>query len=656
VLEVLGGEFILRNRKTFSLIAWHPDVTASHVAAIEYADFHYFNFGSSDKAGAVLAVKGVVSDIGNPRLRQREHYSGIEFGAQIQGQVVLERTHFDMFLLRGPTSGGHPAVVESNPTNVRDRDGTITIEYRPQFQPFEIFIQLSGDVRLDGQCIVLFGHIRILFSSNYPYKGVPVAELFHEPNRSKDIKILLTILAEKIVVDGKPCIYLGAGLNHFAHNFARDHIHSAMMMRLSGELREEAALAMVRALLRYVYMPGRPFTPRRLASEMKAGWVHHELFSRAHAWKMLKDQGVEPSFLGWEYLPSYGMLDTSPLLLLFADEVLCGDLSKLAEQEAACLKAVAEYVIESVAPLEQAEITPENLVQLSQFLPRFLNDYDGGLVGDWRDSHSGHCLVPEVASYNVVVLTRLALTRMARKDYFGWGQRADNLVLKLQRLEELFWTELEPAEANEQKDEATERLRLDPSHPWSHTLRFPCLSLGLDGSQVRVANSDVSFLLYYGEPTESELDAILDILIEPFPKGLLTPYGWAIATTAYGSKEHQAILTREKYHGDGVVWIWQFLMLLDGLRIQSRRDLGQALAIKLDLAKNYGITALKRLIAENLIAEELLNWKREDDGQVVAFPFAEPKDGAYFGTTSCPVQLWSLAGALLMSKNFPEAF
>jgi hypothetical protein len=115
-------------------------------------------------------------------------------------------------------------------------------------------------------------------------------------------------------------------------------------------------------------------------------------------------------------------------------------------------------------------------------------------------------------------------------------------------------------------------------------------------------------------------------------------------------------MTRERYHGDGVVWIWQFLMLLEGLRIQGRRDLGQALAIKLDLAKEYGITALKRLITENLIAEELLNWKREENGQIVALPFEEYNQGSYFGTTSCPIQLWSLAGALLMSKNFPEAF
>lgn len=458
------------------------------------------------------------------------------------------------------------------------------------------------------------------------------------------------------MVEGKSCIYLGAGLNHFAHNFARDHIHSAMMMLRSGELRAEAALAMVRALLRYVHMPERPYIPRRLESVMKAGWVHHELFSRAHAWKMLKDQGVEPAFLGWEYLPSYGMLDTSPLLLIFADEVVAGDLSILTEPEVSCLKAVAEYVIESVAPLEDAVITPENMVELSQFLPRFLDEYDNSLVGDWRDSHSGHCLVQGVAAYNVVVLTRLALTRLARQNYFGWGQRSEKLAQALLALEKLFWIEIEIDAANEQKDEATERLGLDTSHPWSHNLRFPCLSLGRDGTQVRVANSDVSFLLYYGEPSESELDAILDLLIEPFPKGLLTPYGWAIATTAYASKEHQAILTRQKYHGDGVVWIWQFLMLLEGLRVQSQRDLSQAVAIKLNLARGYGITALKRLIAENLIAEELLNWTQLEDGRTIALPFAEEREGAYFGTTSCPIQLWSLAGALLMSRNFPEAF
>jgi hypothetical protein len=656
VLEVLGGEFILRNRKTLSLIAWHPDVTAAHVAVLERDEFVYFNYGSSDKAGAVLAVRGIVSDVGNPRLRQHGYYSGIEFSTHIMGQIVLERTHFDLFLLRGPTSGGDPAEIESNPTNVREHNGTLTIEYRPHFQPFEIFIQLSGAVRLEGRNIILNGNVNILFSSNYPYKGVHVAELFHEPNRSRDIKILIAVLAEKIMAEGKPYIYLGAGLNHFAHNFARDHIHSAMMMLRSGELRAEAALAMVQALLRYVHMPERPYTPRRLESVMKAGWVHHELFSRAHAWKMLKDQGVEPTFLGWEYLPSYGMLDTSPLLLLFADEVLGGDLSKLTDSEVACFKAVAEYVIESVAPLEDVEITPENMVELSRFLPRFLNEYDRGLVGDWRDSHSGHCLVQEVAAYNVVVLTRLALSQLARQNYFDYGPRAEKLTRALMTLEKLFWVQIEIDDANEQKDEATERLGLEASHPWSHALRFPCLSLGRDGTQVRVANSDVSFLLYYGEPAESELDAILDLLIEPFPKGLLTPYGWAIATTAYASKEHQAILTRGNYHGDGVVWIWQFLMLLEGLRLQARRDLSQAVAIKLDLAKGYGITALKRLIAENLIAEELLNWTQQDDGKTVALPFAEQRNGAYFGTTSCPIQLWSLAGALLMSKNFPEAF
>lgn len=656
MLEVLGGEFILRNRKTLSLIAWHPDVTAAHVAVVERKEFYYFNYGSSDKAGAVLAVKGHVSDVGNPRLWQHGYYAGIEFSAHIKGKVVLERTHFDMFLLRGPTSGGDPAVVESNPTNVREHDGKITIEYRPHFQPFEIFIQLSGDVRLEDRSIILNGNIRILFSSNYPYKGAHVAELFHEPARSRDVKILIAILAEKIVVEENACIYLGAGLNHFAHNFARDHIHSAMMMLRSGELRAEAALAMVRALLRYVHMPERPSIPLRLESVMKAGWVHHELFSRAHAWKMLRDQGIDPAFLGWEYLPSYGMLDTSPLLLLFADEVLDGDLSKLTDSEVACLQAVAEYVIESVAPLEDAEITPENMIQLSQFLPRFLSEYDHGLVGDWRDSHSGHCLVPEVAAYNIVVLTRLALTRLARRDYFSCGQRAEKLVKALLALEKLFWIQIEIDEANQKKDEATEAMGLDTSHPWSHSLRFPCLSLGRDGTQVRVANSDVSFLLYYGEPAESELDAILDLLIEPFPKGLLTPYGWAIATTAYASNDHQAIMAREKYHGDGVVWIWQFLMLLESLRLQRQRDLNESVAMKLDLAKNHGIAALKRLVAENLVAEELLNWTRQDDGQTVAFPFAEERDGAYFGTTSCPIQLWSLAGTMLMSKNFPEAF
>ena len=652
MLEVLGGEFILRNRETFSLIAWHPDVTASHVAVLEREGFVYFNYGSSDKAGALLTVQGSVINVGNPRLREDKQYAGIEFSTQINGEIVLDRTHFDMFFLRGPTSGGLPAVTESKPTKVYSDSGKVIIEYFPQSQPFEIFIRLSGDVQLDGKRIILSGNVDICFLSNYPYKGVPITELFFEANTNKDIKILLAILAEKIVANDAPCIYLGAGLNHFAHNFARDHIHSAMMLLKSGELRPEAALAMVRALLRYVYLPGKPYTPHSLAPKMKAGWVHHELFSRAHAWKMLKDQGEEPSFLGWEYLPSYGMLDTSPLLMLFADEVLRGDLSMLTVSEVSSLRAVVDYVLESVAPLENAAITPDNMVQLSQFLPRFLDEFANGLVGDWRDSHTGHCNVPGVAAYNVVVLTRIALTKVVKQNYFGYGERAQRLVLAIHELEALFWVQIEASEATTQKDEAVERLGLDASFPWSHALRFPCLSIALDGTQVRVANSDVSFLLYYGEPTESELDAILDLLIEPFPKGLLTPYGWAIATTAYATAEHQAIMTREKYHGDGVLWIWQFLMLLEGLRIQACRDLSESLSMKIGLAVNHGITALKRLIDENLIAEELINWKQEEDGSTTATPFVERENNAYFGTTSCPIQLWSLAGALLTNKNF----
>jgi glycogen debranching enzyme len=167
-------------------------------------------------------------------------------------------------------------------------------------------------------------------------------------------------------------------------------------------------------------------------------------------------------------------------------------------------------------------------------------------------------------------------------------------------------------------------------------LRFTALSLDAQGRPVQVLNSDASFRLFLGQPSEEDLQDILTVLELEYPVGLLTPVGPVVANPAYSPDPvHHRELGRTAYHG-AVVWGFQSAMLQAGLVRQLER-----FAHRPELAGRIRAVLEKLARAEEnagpLAASELWTHKVEDGRwQAVAFG----QDGAD-QTESNPAQLWS---------------
>lgn len=97
---------------------------------------------------------------------------------------------------------------------------------------------------------------------------------------------------------------------------------------------------------------------------------------------------------------------------------------------------------------------------------------------------------------------------------------------------------------------------------------FFALSLKNDTTPVEVLNSDLGFVLLYGNNvSESIITATVEAL-QPYPRGLLTNVGMVVANAAYDSNTTDIeTFNYQQYHG-AVVWSWQQALMASGISKQ----------------------------------------------------------------------------------------
>ncbi len=166
-------------------------------------------------------------------------------------------------------------------------------------------------------------------------------------------------------------------------------------------------------------------------------------------------------------------------------------------------------------------------------------------------------------------------------------------------------------------------------------VRFHALSLDADGQPVRIENSDEGFELLFGQPSSAEIDAVLDVLVRPFPAGLMTDVGMVVADAAFAPADVQARFTPHAYHG-AVIWSWQQAVVVAGIERQlSRTDMPEPTRARLIAARAKLWRAIDA--AKAFRNSELWSWAYKDGRYEVA-PFGASGADA---DESNAAQLWS---------------
>ena len=271
----------------------------------------------------------------------------------------------------------------------------------------------------------------------------------------------------------------------------------------------------------------------------------------------------------------------------------------------------------------------------------------GQTVGNWRDSPTG--LGGGRYPYDVnAVFVPLALEAVAAILAGGWlpPQPHDpQLAAEARRLAAvwekrappLFAVSLPGAQACAAIQGFAEKLRVPSAGCGGRRepVRIAALALDGKGEPIPVLHSDTGFRLLFRDPPETELMAILDSVLQPFPAGLLTPVGMLVANPVYAGLRQQEMLTRRHYHGM-VVWSWQQAVMAAGLARQfERKDISPATRAKLAAARQAVWTAIAA--AQSRQAAELWSWDFRR-GRYRVVPFHPARGHA---SEANAVQLWS---------------
>lgn len=167
------------------------------------------------------------------------------------------------------------------------------------------------------------------------------------------------------------------------------------------------------------------------------------------------------------------------------------------------------------------------------------------------------------------------------------------------------------------------------------SLTYQALSLDAAGHALPIMHSDEAFELLLDEPEPAALSTALQILMSPFPAGLMTPIGLLVANPAFADADTQQRFTRNAYHGT-VVWAWQQAVLLAGIDRQLRRaNLPAPLRRQLVSARTLLRHAIDR--AGAFRGSELWSWSVDADRYRLQ-PFRPSGSG---DAESDAAQLWS---------------
>lgn len=166
---------------------------------------------------------------------------------------------------------------------------------------------------------------------------------------------------------------------------------------------------------------------------------------------------------------------------------------------------------------------------------------------------------------------------------------------------------------------------------------FYAIALDRMGKPIPVMHSDEGFALLFTQPDETRMQSMLSAIMQPFPKGLISPAGLIVANPVFAAPERYAVFGRTRYHGT-VIWSWHQAMMLAGIDRQlQRRALSKASRTLLHDARGK----IREAIAASkpLRGSELWSWNIEA-GRIVATPFGQ---GVGDETESNAAQLWSTA-------------
>ncbi len=299
-----------------------------------------------------------------------------------------------------------------------------------------------------------------------------------------------------------------------------------------------------------------------------------------------------------------------------------------------------EFVVIAARPFAQSG-NRQDLIRLHENIP----------VGEWRDSRNG--LGGGAYPYNVnVALVPAALDaagRLAASGLLGENEKLVAFADEARKLSEI-WAATAPAlfrvsigqeEAAAKISKAVADLQLNEPHAnpavAGAEIEFAALSLDDKGAPIAVMNSDAGFAMLFGNPVERDLSAAADLLLRPFPAGLMTPAGMVVANAALADPALTEMFGRDRYHG-AVIWSWQQAMMIAGLKKQlTRTDLTPAVREKLSSA----LVAIEDAVAagRDHQAAELWTWTVAD-GSIRRAPFG---DTAGDENESNAAQLWSTA-------------
>lgn len=300
---------------------------------------------------------------------------------------------------------------------------------------------------------------------------------------------------------------------------------------------------------------------------------------------------------------------------------------------AALLRRNLDAVLRAAAPFA-ADPRATNLVALKP----------GVSVGNWRDSDDG--LGGGRYAYDVNAALVPAALRAAERFYrSGWlgeatapAAQAAASAAAWRSAEKFFRCVMPRDTARAAVADYAAAQGLDPAAALasvSAPVEYHALALDAAGAAVPVMHSDEGFAWLFGEPAPEQVAQSAELLLRPFPAGLLTDVGVVVANPVWAAAPLRAKFTRDAYHGT-VVWSWQQALLAAGLRRQiERTDLPAATRDALLAAEARLWRAITAMQARS--TGELWSWEPRD-GRAAFVPYGLAHSHA---DESNAAQLWS---------------
>lgn len=518
-------------------------------------------------------------------------------------------------------------------------------------------LEFSGDVkieplsggryrvtRLDGRPV----EMRVRAGSNYtsltpfPVHELLTPEALHLYRTSKDPQLVESINALRFLSYKEKFL---AGSHRYNTYFGRDTMLTAM---LAGPmLTPQAREAALKSVLDRISPEGIVAHEEDIGGQAERRRIEEALKDPKRAREILRNPQAP--------IYDYKMVDGEALLMLLVRQVGKDFFERNPQYKEPMRRAVNRLIADASAYARDPKAT--NLIGFKE-----------GTVGDWRDSNAGNGLGRYAGSVNAELVPEalrairdLGLGPDLTKSWDNARQHflveltADEARVRLNR----YLSQVPPEvrryyEAQKVAPNATlgQWLRGQAKAPeLDHGVKFSAIALDAQGKPIPILTSDVALSLYFGNPTPQQVRELLQPLRRPFPLGLRTEVGTAVASPALSDRPGDyKMFNRGRYHG-AVIWGWQESLIKLGLMRQAERmrTLDPQLHREIVEVLHHANRAHAR--AGKLSNAELWSFEVKD-GQVRAIPYRPAPD---LHSESNPVQLWSTVGpAVQMAKSYAK--